>query len=439
MGSGRLNVYNLGEAGVNLTKSPLHQSDGELIQAQNAIRSLNNVDGGLVKRESLSKLNAVALDGTVRGIASLPLPNPLAAIDFYAFLNGTPPASSTRKSTGGTTWANDNALEPHASRNAGATFANKAMGRAAINPRKRRFYYFGAHDGGFSVGQAPPIYVFDGTSNALLCRLPGNPYADVSGVVQGMDMLTVGQLIYVSTYDGTRGAGLEQYGSVYRLDENGQLTRLGAADDIKDGGVTCMAWWLGKLWCGSSSRIVSPFASIVTPGNVYSIRPFFDANWTAEPAVVAATDPLIMSMAVFKGELYISTCAESGAASRIRKRTPAGTWSTVYTNPDTGDQGHIAHLTVHDGAIYGVRVESVAYVQYEILRSTDGATWSVDRNVAAVDGVSNQAGVFLSVDGDLYHVVCGGAILRRRSGTWTNVDANNVDMRGPLAYVRARN
>lgn len=442
-GEARLNVYNLGEAGVNLTKSPIHQSDGDLLQAQNAIRSQNNIDGGIAKRESFNKLNSVALQGAVQGIASLPLPNPLAAINFYAFRDGTPPANSSRFSTGGTTWADNNTLVPHADANAGTAFGWIHLGRAANNPKKRRFYYFGEHDGGFSIGQAPPIYSYDGVDNVLLCRLPGNPVATVSGVLQGLDMLMVGQTCYVSTYDGSNATSAlavgGQHGSVYRLDENGQLTRLGIFDTLNRGAATCMTWWLGKLWVGLAGLITLPFTSILNAGNVYSIRPFIDTDWTAETTVgLSAGNPMVTSMCSFLGDLYISTCAAAGTASLIKKRTPAGVWSTVFTNPDTGDRGSITHLTVYDGVLYAQRVESSAQVEHEIIKSSNGTVWTIDRDVAATDS-QRGPGPMLWVGDDLYTAVGGGAILRKRSGTWTNVDANNVTMRGQIAYIRAKN
>jgi hypothetical protein len=294
---GRITVYNLGEQGVNLTKSPIHQSDGELLQSQNAIRSLNNVDGGLVKREALTALTSPAMDGAVRGLIGLPLPNPLATAILYAFVNGT-------------------------------------------------------------------------------------------------------------------------------------------------GGAWTLCWHAGKLWVGTTGDMPGNPPATTNAGNVYSIRPFLDTSWTAETTLsLSLAESWVTSMASFLGDLYISTSAASGTAAKIRKRTPAGVWSTVYTSAHTAADNYITSLHAHDGALYAVNVDDwVAATQTDILRSTNGTGWSVDRDVTATDPfTANIPGPFLTIGDDLFIVMHNGNVLRRRSGTWSLVDSSGQNLLGPIAYIRPKN
>lgn len=76
---GKLNVYNLGDLGIDLVGSPIHIPDGALTQAQNAAVSQNQGEHGLKKRLGMAKLNATALNS---GAAIVSIGNvPFAAPD----------------------------------------------------------------------------------------------------------------------------------------------------------------------------------------------------------------------------------------------------------------------------------------------------------------------------------------------------------------------
>lgn len=72
----KLNVYNLGEKGVNVTVSPIHLEDGELTSGQNAVYDPKGEEGGLRQRDGMTKLNSTAAAGAIKGFISLPLPDP---------------------------------------------------------------------------------------------------------------------------------------------------------------------------------------------------------------------------------------------------------------------------------------------------------------------------------------------------------------------------
>lgn len=76
--SKKVNVYTLGQHGINRVKSPVHVLDGELLSAQNA--TVRPVQGQLAitKRDGMAKINASVAAGTILAIKNVPLDNPEA-------------------------------------------------------------------------------------------------------------------------------------------------------------------------------------------------------------------------------------------------------------------------------------------------------------------------------------------------------------------------
>ena len=70
--SHKLNVYGLGQHGINRVKSPVHVLDGELLSAQNA--TVRPVQGQLAitKRDGMAKINSDAAAGTLASITNIP-------------------------------------------------------------------------------------------------------------------------------------------------------------------------------------------------------------------------------------------------------------------------------------------------------------------------------------------------------------------------------
>lgn len=73
---GKLTVTHMGEAGVNVDKSPLELSDNELVQAQNANSYVTIGRSALRKRPGLIAFNTAAITaGSVLGGSDMPLRN----------------------------------------------------------------------------------------------------------------------------------------------------------------------------------------------------------------------------------------------------------------------------------------------------------------------------------------------------------------------------
>lgn len=73
---GQINVYGLGEHGINRVKSPVHVIDGELLSCQNATTSPIGAQLGLKKRDGMVKINSSAAAGSIIAIANIPFANP---------------------------------------------------------------------------------------------------------------------------------------------------------------------------------------------------------------------------------------------------------------------------------------------------------------------------------------------------------------------------
>lgn len=69
----KIDVYTLGQHGINRVKSPVHVQDGELLSAQNA--TVRPVQGQLAitKRDGMSKINSTAANGVVNAVINVPI------------------------------------------------------------------------------------------------------------------------------------------------------------------------------------------------------------------------------------------------------------------------------------------------------------------------------------------------------------------------------
>ncbi len=72
----KLNVYNLGQEGINRVKAPVQVKDGELIQSQNATVKPILAQLALSKRDGMAKANLQEAAGTILAIANLPVADP---------------------------------------------------------------------------------------------------------------------------------------------------------------------------------------------------------------------------------------------------------------------------------------------------------------------------------------------------------------------------
>jgi hypothetical protein len=423
-------VYDLGQQGVNLVVSPLHQRAAtEVIRAQNAIFDKDSDAGGLTKRGGTAKLSAAALNGgaAIRGAIHLPLPDPdTAQATIYVLVEVVGSGNNFwLSSTNGTTWTlaaatitgTDGAVLPN--------FQLATYYEGAVTPFGRAYVLSALESG------ASPNYErlarFDGRTTIPLSRSP----EDQAGTgVHATNYNSGTDGLYY--FDGRVYFALEGVGgSVTSARVMGMNTSTEAAIQIGNafgagGGtrVTPVTFpvvfqeFLGRLF-------FFPWENASTNRNYYWIRPDIDTAWTSDHDPGANQQPT--GAAVFNGVLYVCTKNSVGSAI-VESRTANGTWATSETSPAASTDyvalaefNSLLFALTQDGSTAAVRV-------------FNGATWSADETFAGVN-----TGVLLRTYGAYLYAFTSRNIYRRdTAGTWTlvhNAAAASQLIVSPIFYL----
>ena len=457
---GKISIYNLGQLGVDVVKSPVHIDDGAFTSLQNGqVDSVQGV-GGIRRRDGMAKLNAVALAGAVRGMSAVPLPDFTQLVrTFYVPIDdaGAAATFNFRKSTNGTTWATTSSGLVYPAQvsiltaiDGGAIHSLPSAPWAALNNR----YYYPGNDYTPATTN-PTLHMWDGTTDIVLVTIPSNPFSPTvipRGIVALVPYSAAGLL--VSVLDDTNRA------RILLLDvTTGRLTHLGPQTDMgptPNGAGVCIrpVVWQGKIfWFG---RNLSGGAAMKS----FWVRPG-DSTWTVDST--SATGNLntgyCQGATMFLGDLYFGSIADTGAAALLRKRAAAGGYTTAQTSGTTNQGNHYGPFGVSlDGLTMYVWQNTKAVtgggtntagVQL-ILRSTDGTNFSTELDVGArLNNAHEYAGIpYVDSNGDIYWPVVTsgqlGKILKRTfaGGAWSVVDGNDNHlsdgnpMRGPINAIR---
>lgn len=452
MASGKLNVYNLGQKGVNVVKSPLHLDPGELRKAQNLYLDVAAVNGGVRKRNGFVVLNAAAAGGggAISGLINLPFPYTKTYTLYAALNNGV--SGLWRKSTnGGTTWTTESTAPSKTQNsnqqpNLNVTDDPYYTDNPAMISFRGKLFYAGTDY--VMDTSAPTIHCWDGTTDAIVARIPYNPLYSATLPAKGILAFAKhrGQ-IYVSTWDGGT-APSSGHGRVFLLnDVTGELTQVGdppAAGGLEFAGLFpyCITSYMGRLWVGTQAGNAGGQA-----GKVYYIHPFAEATWTVDESWA---DRTVHSLAAFNGELYAAMEAELGVKLRVYKRATDGTWTTSdELSTSTGLAGGAA-LTVFGANLFYLAYDNPGSPNNQILiRKFNGSAWSTVCTVVPVNPGRTQhlLGMGIVCNGALYFVIAeadaggtpdpnsDGIILRSTDGvTFTEVDVA-TNLRGFIGYT----
>ena len=429
---GKINVYNLGSLGVDIVKSPLHAPDGSWLQAKNAEFPDDEGEGGIKQRGALTRINSVALAGVVQALTNLPFPVPADITRFvYVGLDDADTDTWARSSNGTafsdvTTPGRVQLVDKFPNTvNLGTipgTQRAASYNRALYYPSNDNVYYNDPNP------TAPLIAKWDGTTDVPLFRIPINPTSTATAPCRWVtDMLVLGGLIYIAVWD-EGGAAPNHKGRVLAYDpENGTLlqvgNRFGDGTGENVGGMPfCLGSFAGFLFAGTYG------ISGGGDGRVWRIRPGIDETWTSD---LTETDNYIMSMAVYKGNLYVGTnmSVGSGAAARVKRRTPTGTWS----DSDTGSvsaSGYYSGLIVFNAELYACYLDINAGVPDKVhIRKFNNSAWSTDKDVDADWGDFYPAQPFLFanelywpfIDGSAGTGTGGFIAKRTTAGVWSQV------------------
>lgn len=389
---GKLNVYNLGEKGVVITKSPLHHEDGEFLSTQNGEFYVEQGKGALRKRPGLQRFNTEVLAAAVKGVIGVPLPGP-SERSLHVFL-GTG-AGNLWKVTedNGATWAD--ATEGFATDINQVTWST-LIHRPAVH-LLGNFFWIGRAEG-FNPSGTAAVFGFDGEMEYELTRFSTTAtWAALLGAHNG-------RLIAVE--DTT----------VWLVDPvTGERETIGSAADIATaGGGTIYAGcsYLGKVWIGLSG--VGCTVLWARQG---------DSTWTVDHT----NGPMasILAMLPYQGKLYVGYSAANPTAPLLESRTSAAVWATeqtgVVANPISGFWDN---FVIHQDKLY------VAYSHpglagidpnYTRLFVNDAGAWSLEKNFAAdFPGTFQIVGVF-SIGAALYVAITDDTVTTARNGVYKKV------------------
>ncbi|KKN24201.1 hypothetical protein LCGC14_0897320 [marine sediment metagenome] len=435
--AGKLNVYDLGQGGVNSSKSPIHLDTTELTKGQNAVLDTAGAQGGLLKRGGAPKLNSVAMQGKINGAIAVPVADESGKTQtLYVPLEVTSGSNTWRKSTDGSSWSFVTTPQKVAldTKRVNAGLLNVTVWQGVASLDGKLYYATDQYtvDDGSPPSTPPPIRVFDGTNDEPFFAVPYNPNVNDTGNSRlVLDIIAANKRIYFATADGTDGA--DTHSRVFEGNPaTGQVRQIGADFSGSGEAMIHLAWYNNRLWVGEGRQV----------GEISSIRPGFDTAWTLEVTIASVT---ISSFAVFEGLLYCGLGPFTGNTPRTSVRSSLGAWTDTDTGGLSGTKTYTTGpLIVFNSKLYAV-VNDGSTV---LVREYDGSSWSTDEDLTSTFPdlleFPQQAVVFKD---ELYLVTAelggsgspganpGQVLKRTTGGTWTEEDT--VSSRGWIGVVTA--
>lgn len=367
---GKLNVYNLGDLGVDLVSSPLHSPDGTFVQAQNVLVDPNQAEHGLSKRPGMTKLtSAGAAAGALLAIAPIPFFDPSSPGLIGTVLVRRVNTTDAEYTTDGVTWIASAGLFQASPSNYPSTLQNRTV---------PRLYYV--------------------TTGGLICYLSGNPPANTQ--VDTTPALTNGHICAVDTDE----LYFVSQNLIYLSD--GATNTLICENPWDGAGVPGkLIKFDGNLYCGSSTSGAS--------GKIY--RYDGGTTWTEEAAFTDVNT--VSKFAVFHGRLYAClkvTGSPDGAIDKIVVRE-GGAWRAVHNA--TGD---FHGLCAFNEQLFVVRDTGAAT---EVWFSTDGETFILDEDLNASFTVGAREADLVAWNGNLYCLPATKPVYKRTTaGVWSESD-----------------
>jgi hypothetical protein len=383
---GKINVFNLGDLGVDIVKSPLHIPDGAWRKLQNAEFGSNKGQHAIKKRGALLRINSVALAGSPLSFSNVPIAYPGTKTLLVGMNDGATEGwrSSTDAADFTATVSASHLQRPSGHVDVTAIFSTLSassfyMGQKPVT-FKNRFFYAG--DNYVPGTSAPPVVMYDGQSQFEMFRIPTNPTSTAGTVPTWIPHMVVWNgIIYMCVLD-EGGAVPNVKGRVLAFDpSNGAVSLVGNrfGDDTGENGrgyPHCLAVYNGELYCGSNA--IS--GSSGQMGSVWRINPLTDTVWTEDKQIAGGNNG-VMSMAVYNGNLYASLAAGVGTAALVLKRDSVGTWTTSYTPSDTG-VSYTGALIVFNSNLYAVNFKAGSGAVTLILKFDD-SSWSTAKDFGA--------------------------------------------------------
>lgn len=425
---GKLNIFKLGQGGVQLTKDPLHLADDELAQSQNAELDFDQGRGALSKRNGLTPLTT-ALAGSIYGMIGLPL-NTTYTRYLYLTL-GTFDSDTWLYTTDGTNFISTST--PARAVLNGTNYQAIGTGDYQADRRLVNFRTFLVYPATYTSNLATPasntsipMTIWDGTGSATLFNIPiGQSSSDGNLPFSVTDMLVANGLIYFAVHDPVNAGNAK--GRVLQFDLSSGVvsqvaTTFGFGTSAPTNGTpSCLAWYQGKLWVGLMNG-----NGTANVGTVVWAYPGLSTTWTTDTSTLPGYPH---SMAIYQGDLYTGIVGTATTQAAVYKRaSSSGVWTSSDTQATSGN-AYYGGLIVYNNELYAT-VYSDGGADFEYIRKFDGTSWTTDRDITANDnaGVATPLGNPVLFGSDLFMTFqssspanADGFLMRKRSGTWSKV------------------
>ena len=435
----KVNVFPIGAGGVNTNASPLQVSKDELTKAQNAEYIIQGGEGALDQRPGMSRVNASAMGSGTAMVMAFDVPIK-AQSEYTSYLYAGMASGATnnwRRSTDGTTWANDNTPGKPFSTFTSVGYFKDWPKAVTVNYK----LYF------FDTSTPAVLYEYDGTTARAVCTLPANRVT-ATNAVGVMDMITDGTYIYVAVIDAV-ATEPDLPGRVLAIHPlTGSVEQIGAGFGsglTTNGAPSALCIHNGLLFVGTytgttngnQARIYKrPAQGVLSQtGNL--------GGWVTDSTLTASQGD-VCSMASYKGRLYAGVTSQvAGTAGLVLQRTEESVWSTSRTGPATTAQSGYMSLWTFNSELYAGWADPGTTAGS--IDKYDGSSWTADLAIGSTEVVC-QAVVFPTSSGSLYVVLgktshagnTASRILKRTTGgTWSTADNESDHYRGPLAILRA--
>ena len=365
----KLDIYNLGEQGINVAKSPIHLADGELVHAQNAEFFIEQGRGALRKRPGLQVHNTTALAGRVNGMIGVPLPAPGSG---SLRINGF---QGTVNPDGTVTWTPDTGPDRLFGTIAPMFWAEAWWTELGTNaadvpigfsvPKKTPLVQPIVTIGGVTYYAGPNLSIAahtEGSEYEVLRVPPANPAAPERDAL-GPLLNANGKLYYAQRLrpaDDTYAIRVYEYNPTTNINRQ-------VGPDLPSPPVvipsptyaypflpTALALWQNRLFLGTAQAINQDDTGNDHGFAIFTI-PLNGTAWTKdieEPhddRTIVAT-----SFAPFGGHLFAGSSGNEVSNAILFMRPPSGPWSTYLGHVGTSWGGWFDGLINFDNSLYFV-------------------------------------------------------------------------------------
>jgi hypothetical protein len=254
------------------------------------------------------------------------------------------------------------------------------------------------YPGEYTRGAPQPIRIYNGSVDREYFKVPLNPravaergltlYAAHEG--QLLDWCLVGRKLYFISLDYIH-VGTALYSTIFEYDfDTSNLVQIGEGcgsgnGELGDGGVifSSLTYHQGYLYAGAGSFGIGTNS---TAAGVYSIRPGVDRGHFDNSGAADTDHETPISMASYKGLLYVGMHDSNTSTAHLRVRSAAGAY-TSSTSLGSGNGSCWPRMIVFGDNLYACGWDNAGAASITTIRKFDGTSWSTVKTLST--GVAN--------------------------------------------------